>query len=142
MIMKFHEISEQQFQVTLSKVKHLWHDINNVCFEGKLKEPRILLEPDLSHLISPEYRERMGEGEAMGYCDRDPESGEIVLLFSNKITDPRELMQVVAHEMVHQDLAEEHGYDEMLRIGHSTGFTRYTSIIKRYYNTVLDGAKV
>jgi hypothetical protein len=51
-----------------------------------------------------------------------------------------ELIQVLAHEMVHQALAEKHGYVGMLKIGHGAEFMSYADDIKKYRGIKLYGA--
>lgn len=131
------------FDFSLNDVKQLWREINHVCFEGDLHEPLILIEEDLAHLLTPEQQrimaDRFGTGQILGYCDEDPETGEVVLLFCSDMDDARELVAVVAHEMVHQALAEKHGYRGMLKVGHGPEFMGYAADIKKYHNTKLLG---
>ena len=139
--MKIHELlAEAAYRFTASDVKRLWREINHTCFNGDLTEPPIYLEQDLNHLVPKAYADKFGGGDALGYCDEDPESKEIVLLISTKVESPRELMEVVGHEMVHQALAEKHGYVGMLKVGHGAEFMSYAPAIKKYYNMTLLGA--
>ena len=129
--MKIHELLENKFTFTLAQVRQLWRELNATSFNGDLTEPLILIEQDLDHMVPPGYADKFGGGDVLGFCDEDPESKELVLLLSMKINDAVELMEVVAHEMVHQALAEEHGYQQMLRIGHGTAFMSYALAIKK-----------
>ena len=138
--MKLFEILNEQFIFDLNQVGQLWADINKVCFNNKLNKPPIYIEPDLNHLVPPEYADKFGSGDVLGYCDEDPETKEIVLLVAAKMHTAIELMQVVAHEMVHQALAEKYGYQKMLQIGHGQEFIEYANSVKKYHNTVLHGA--
>ena len=141
--MKLKQLLES-FHYTLADVKRLWTEINQVCFDGELTEPKIFIEPDLSHLVDEETMKRIqqkhGNADIMGFCDEDPESHDIVLLFLDDMADGQELMQVVAHEMVHQALAEKHGYEQMKRLGHGPEFMAYAEQIKKYHNANLLGA--
>lgn len=141
--MKLQQLLES-FNYTLPDVKRLWTEINQVCFDGELTEPKIFIEPDLSHLIDEatmeRIREKHGNADIMGYCDEDPDTHEVVLLFLDDMADGHELMQVVAHEMVHQALAEKYDYDQMRRIGHGPEFMSYAEKIRKYHNAKLLGA--
>ena len=112
----------------------LWHLLNDTCFDGELEKPLyILQEPDLSHMIDrPHPIKREGEdGEIAGYCDQDPTTKRIVLLFLNNLSE-REMLRVMAHEMVHQHMAQIHGYRAMCDMGHGTAFMEYRERIRRY----------
>jgi hypothetical protein len=128
------------YTFTMSMVKQLWQELNKACFESKLHEPPIYLESSLNHLVSGQYLDKHENGDVLGFCDEDPETHELVLLLSTKIESPHELMQVLAHEMVHQALAEKLGYVQMLKVGHGPAFMAYAPAIKRYHNLVLFGA--
>ncbi len=134
----------ESFNYTVDDVRRLWVEINQVCFDGELTEPKIFIESDLAHLIDEPTREKIrkqhGDVDIMGYCDQDPETHDIVLLFLDDMADGRELLQIVAHEMVHQALAEKHGYDQMRRFGHGPEFKAYAPLIKKYHNAKLLGA--
>jgi hypothetical protein len=136
--MKLKDLLES-YHFTIQQTKQLWRELNKVAFDGELKEPPIYLESDLNHLVPPDYGDKFGSGDCLGYCDEDPETKEIVLLISTKIESARELMMVLAHEMVHQALAEKHSYYEMLKIGHGEEFMSYAPKIKRYHDLKLVG---
>jgi hypothetical protein len=140
---QFLEESNQRFDFTQTDVRRLWRDINAVCFNGDLYEPPIYVESNLNHLMSREVAQkiadRFGKVDILGYCDEDPETQEIVLLFNSNMRTARELMAVVAHEMVHQALAEKHGYATMVKMGHGPEFRAYAPAIKKYHNLDLLG---
>ena len=138
--MKLRDLLEITYHFSQADVKRLWREINHTCFDGELTEPPIYIEQDLNHLVPKQYADKFGEGDALGYCDEDPETKEIVLLISTKVESARELMEVLAHEMVHQALAEKHGYIGMLKVGHGAEFMSYAPAIKKYYNMKLLGA--
>ena len=138
--MKLRDLLETTYHFSQADVKRLWREINHTCFDGELTEPPIYIEQDLNHLVPKQYTDKFGGGDALGYCDEDPETKEIVLLISTKVESARELMEVLAHEMVHQALAEKHGYIGMLKVGHGAEFMSYAPAIKKYYNMKLLGA--
>ena len=134
-------ITENKNHFTIADYTRVWKEINQVCFDGELSEPKIFLDNDLSHLVDdPKYFDRFENGQIIGYCDEDPDDHEIVLLFWNGLSDPREMIQVVAHEMVHQALAEKYSYEKMLKLGHGPEFMSYSNTIKAYHNIELFGA--
>ena len=142
--MKIADLFEQEFTFNKSRVERLWKEINDVCFDGELHKPMILIEEDLNHLVPSSWKDTDKDGQCLGYCDLDPDPEDnphdIVLLFSHKIDNAKELVEVVAHEMVHQALAEKHGYRGMLKIGHGSEFMAYKDAVKKYHNTTLHGA--
>jgi hypothetical protein len=138
--MKLHGLFESTYRFSQADVRRLWCEINYTCFNGELTEPPIYIEQDLNHLVQKQYTDKFGGGDALGYCDEDPETKEIVLLLGTKIESARELMEVLAYEMVHQALAEKHGYIGMLKVGHDAEFMSYAQAIKKYYNLKLLGA--
>jgi hypothetical protein len=139
---QFMEDAQQRpFDFNVNDVKQLWREINRVSFGGKLHEPPIYVEPTLNHLLNPAQAQQMadefGSGEILGYCDEDPETGEVVLLFNADMRTASELMDVVAHEMVHQALAQEYGYVGMLKAGHGPKFMAYAPAIAKYHGVKL-----
>jgi hypothetical protein len=119
----------------LSICWRLWNEINEVCFDGTLRPPvRIVIESDLSHMLNGRLHELddgTGGGIA-GYCDLDNDTGQEVLLLLDDM-NARELMEVLAHEMVHQHLAQTLGYTNMCRTGHTELFNSYAPKIHKYY---------
>lgn len=141
--MKEENVLNEAFSYSVADVKRLWNEINNISFDGTLNVPKIFLESNFDHLVPAEYlafvRKTNPNAEIMGFCDEDPEDHDTVLLIANHITDPVELIQVVAHEMVHQAIAEEKGYSQMEKIGHNAEFMAYAEKIKKYHHTSLIG---
>lgn len=127
---------------TLSQCWRLWNEINEVCFDGELRPPlHIIIERDLSHLIDHNHPLDEGDGGGIaGFCDLDPHTHQEVLLFRSDL-QPRELMEVMAHEMVHQHLAQTVGYRRMCQIGHNRVFDDYAERISRYHGLKLLGEK-
>lgn len=127
--------------MSLANVKQLWQEINKTSFDNVLTEPLILIEPDIDHMI-PHSQQRAGY-HVMGFVDIDHlDTHKLVLLFRHDASMPaHELVQVVAHEMCHQYLAQVHGYRAMLRIGHSTEFVKLASNVAKYHNTKLLGSE-
>lgn len=119
----------------------LWNEINDTCFDGELRPPlKIIVESDLSHLLEGRHELDEGQGGGVaGYCDIDPDTQQEVILLIDDM-DARELMEVMAHEMVHQHLAQTHGYTNMCRLGHAAAFEEYAPRIARYYGIKLLGA--
>lgn len=119
----------------------LWNEINDTCFDGELRPPlRIVIESDLQHLLDRKHELDEGQGGGVaGYCDIDPDTEQEVILLVDDM-DARELMEVMAHEMVHQHLAQTHGYLNMCRLGHAAVFESYAPRIARYYGIKLLGA--
>lgn len=119
----------------------LWNEINDACFDGELRPPlKIIVESDLQHLLEGRHELDEGQGGGVaGYCDIDPDTGQEVILLIDDM-DARELMEVMAHEMVHQHLAQTQGYTKMCQIGHAAAFEGYAERIARYYGIKLLGA--
>jgi len=125
---------QSNYTVRLDDIKAVWQDINTKLFEDELNTPKFTLEDDLNYL-APEEKRPSEHAYILGYTDHD--SSGVVLRFCKRIENPREMIEVVAHEMVHQALAERYGYDEMLRVGHGPRFMRYGVLLKKYHNIVL-----
>lgn len=119
---------------TTHQLWQLWELLNETCFDGELKKPLyILQEPDLSHLLDRPHP-IAGEGDSgqmTGYCDEDPATKRPVLLFLRGLSE-HEMLEVMAHEMVHQHLMQKHGYTRMCRMGHGPVFDSYKSTIAKY----------
>jgi hypothetical protein len=127
-------LSERQsYKVNLHDIKAVWEDANSKIF-GSLKAPEFTLEDDLDYLV-PE-KDRLPNAHILGYTDQKGSDG-IILRFCKRINHQRELIEVVVHEMVHQDLARRHGYAEMCEIGHGSDFMAYAKIVKKYHNIIL-----
>ena len=142
--MKLKDLSEQKFSFTLSQLHRLWGEINEACFDGELTKPRLLIEDNLDHMVPADYlaqaRKEDPDAEIMGFVDEDIHGDNgLVVLIADIMSGPKELVEVVAHEMVHQALAEKHGYKKMCQIGHGHEFMEYAEAIKKYHNTTLIG---
>jgi hypothetical protein len=132
-------LQEYQFSFSVEQVKLLWEDINETCFDSELKLPKLeIVEQDVINKFKSEKDPE--DADILGYCGE--KNGEIFLMFSKEIESASELMETVAHEMVHQDLAEKYGYLRMLQIGHKAAFMDYKPIIKLYHNVVLKGPTI
>ena len=130
--MKIRELMEH-YSFAKADVERVWSEINHVCFDGTLDRPTFVIEDDLNHLYPG-----LAEGkDTLGHCDEDPDDGAIVILLSRKIESAKELIAVLAHEMVHQSLAQEFGYAAMLKIGHGPLFSQHAVSIRLYHNTPL-----
>jgi len=119
--------------LSLDSIKQIWADVNTKIF-GNLNEPEFTLEADLDYLVPVENRPE--NAHIMGYCDNKGANG-ITLRFCERIKDVKELINVVVHEMVHQALAQRHGYDEMCDIDHGDQFMAFAKIVKRYHGVNL-----
>src|SRR5574343_1964632 len=96
-------LQEYQFSFSVEQVKLLWEDINETCFDNELKLPKLeIVEQDVINKFKSEKDPE--DADILGYCGE--KNGEIFLMFSKEIESASELMETVAHEMVHQDLAE------------------------------------
>jgi hypothetical protein len=133
----FIEFLKEGFDCNLPIVEHHWKAINKASFDGKLKHPKI-------SVLSQEDMNKLGkssDGDILGYCDAK-DLDNIKLYFSKDITDIIELAKIVAHEMVHQALAQELGYHEMRIAEHGSKFMAYAPQIKKYRGTLLVGKSI
>jgi hypothetical protein len=125
-------------EFSIHDIEQVWEDINTKIFDGNLKRPKFRLEDDLNYLVPKEFHPGP-DAHILGFCNQV--NDKIVLQFSKEIYNAakpmREMIEVVAHEMVHQDLAQIHGYKEMCEIDHGPEFMAYAPRIKNYYNIIL-----
>lgn len=134
--------------VTHSGLLALWQDFNATCFDGNLRAPLILLES--GRKLSERIEDFIAD-HSLSHVDKtdDNEPGGLVLwsastqravIIINSGMDLAETKIVLAHEMVHQALAEEHGYIPMCRLGHGPSFLAYKRNIERYPGLYLTDA--
>lgn len=133
---------------SVNEIKQLWVLLNERCFDGRLREPIFSLEYDLmerandfasDNHITPIDADGDSGKHLLGLCLWQFSRNRAVILLDKSITDPRTLVKVMAHEMVHQDLAEQHGFGEMCRMGHGPAFKAYKQLIERYPGLRLTG---
>lgn len=129
----FKQFLTENYTFTIFDIEKVWEDINAKLFDDKLKRPKFRLEDDLNYLVPEEHRPE--NAYILGYCDQD--NNKTILRFCTRIDDPEELIAVIAHEMVHQSLAEKHGYEKMVDIDHGPDFMAYAPLLKNYHNIVL-----
>lgn len=131
------------------EVIQLWSLLNDRCFDSKLKKPIIVLDDQQGIEARVEdfiedwglanAEDRKG-GSTLGLVLWDFKRSLAVIVLSKSLTSAHDLMHVLAHEMVHQALAEKHGYQTMCRIGHGPQFSAYQMNIERYPGLTLLGA--
>lgn len=124
--------------LSLETIEKIWHDANEKVFDGQLTKPKFSLEDDLNYLArryGPEAQEEAKHGVMLGYCDK--EGSRIILRFSKKIKDVKELLEVVVHEMVHQAEAERTTWLKMLKDPHGDDFLAWEERISKYHNLSL-----
>lgn len=126
---------------TSVELKNTWNHLNQVCFDGILKVPFLAMEsPDtlLSRVddfvadynIDPKLDVR--SGYPAGLCLWDFPRDRATILISRDIKTANEFLEVVAHEMVHQAIAQQLGFKEMCVIGHGPVFLSYRSRLARH----------
>lgn len=131
------------------EVLALWHHLNEVCFDSSLKQPLIAVEDNESLLVR--YDDFV-EDYKVAHADVKPDGAFVegmvlwdsirkraVIILNKGITTAKDLMLILAHEMVHQALAEKYGYNQMCRIGHGPRFKAYASKVARYPKLYLTG---
>lgn len=124
--------------LSLDTIKQIWNDANEKVFDGQLDMPKLSLEDDLNYLAKrygPDAMEEAKNGDMLGYCDK--EGSKIILRFSKKIKNARELLEVVVHEMVHQAEAMRLTWLKMLRDPHGEEFLAWEDRVKKYHNLSL-----
>lgn len=124
--------------LSIDTIKQIWNDANEKVFDSQLDMPKISLEDDLNYLAKrygPDAMEEAKNGDMLGYCDK--EGSKIILRFSKKIKNARELLEVVVHEMVHQAEAMRLTWLKMLRDPHGEEFLAWEDRVKKYHNLSL-----
>ena len=128
-------------------VSELWAMLNTTCFDGLLKKPFIVLQDDEEMQVRVEdFMEDYSiahvdqkDRSIMGLVLWDYGKSRAAILINKAITNPRMLMLVLVHEMVHQALAEKHGYVQMCKIAHGPQFKAYKEQVERYKGLYLTG---
>lgn len=129
-------------------IAKLWDMLNTVCFDGLLKKPIIVLqdEDDMQVRVEDFMHDHgiahvdQKDRSTMGLVLWDYGKARAIILINKAIVNPRELMLVLVHEMVHQALAESEGYIAMCKIGHGTKFKAFKEQVARYKGLYLTGA--
>jgi hypothetical protein len=136
--------AERYFKFNVQQLQLLWKDINKVCFNNEMDfhKTHITIEHSLSKYASKKDIDKRGsDAEIMGFVNETMD-GIITIEICEKIQDARELMEIFAHEMVHQYLAVTKSYDEMWDIGHKKEFMDFAPAIAKYHNIELHGAEL
>jgi hypothetical protein len=118
--------------LSLETIEKIWDDANEKIFNGQLTKPKFTLEDDLNY-ITKRYKTdgEAVDGNILGFCDRV--GSRIVLQFSKKIANARELLETVVHEMVHQAEAERTTYLKMHADPHGDDFFAWADQVKTYH---------
>ena len=132
---------------THDALKNLWELLNDTCFEGSLNPPILIQEggKDLNSRVEdfvidhglPHLDMRGNETCGLVLWDHNRDRAIIVI---NSGLNPKDLMLTMAHEMVHQKLAQELGYYAMCRAGHGPLFRSYKESVMRYKGLYLTDA--
>lgn len=131
-------LSELNKSFSLAQVEQLWEEFNKTCFDGELTKPEIAIDDDIHKHMHGED-DYFGAGEIEAACAMNKKTGKLILIFKSE-SNPIKMMQMVAHEMVHQSLVEKFDYDSMLKFDHGSEFSAYKDAIAKYHNTkLLDG---
>ncbi len=138
--MKFSESVNAGGGFSLQQANQLFRDMNRIIFNNEISAPWIIFESNLNHLVPPQFADLTKDGDVLGFCDLDPDTKKCVILLNAKIRRADTFMEVLAHEMVHQHLAETTSYQDMLRAGHGPTFMAYTSKVRQYRGLILRGA--
>ena len=119
--------------LSLETIEKIWEDANEKIFGGHLTKPKFSLEDDLNY-ITKRYKTDGEEkdGHILGFCDRV--GSRIVLQFSKKIANARELLETVVHEMVHQAEAERTTYLKMHADPHGDDFFAWADAVHAYHH--------
>ena len=126
---------------TSAELRNTWKHLNQVCFDGSLTVPFLAMESSdtlLSRVddfvedynIDPKLDVR--SGYPAGLCLWDFPRDRATILVSKDIKTANEFIEVVAHEMVHQAIAQQLGFKEMCVIGHGPVFMSYRSRLARH----------
>jgi hypothetical protein len=123
--------------LNVETIKEIWEDANDKVFQGQLDKPKFTLEDDLNY-INKRYphNEEARNGDIVAFCDK--EGSKFILRFCKSvIKNPRDLMEVVVHEMVHQAEAERTTYLKMCEDPHGDNFFAWADAVATYHNMVL-----
>lgn len=126
----------------------IWKNANDIVFNNKLNEPKFSLEQNLQKYTNFFIPDGIG-GTLLGFCDwsdliwdqrKEPydfDTFHPVLRFAKSIKDRKELEEIVVHEMVHQMIAQQHGYRYMCEVNHGPEFMAYAPSVAKYKNIKL-----
>ena len=114
-------------------LQQLHKEINRRCFGHRLNPVQIVAEHSLTYLAPKHpFSERNPEGEIAGFCAAVPEDDHKCVLHFLHALDEKEMLNTMAHEMVHQWLVQQYGYQHMLRVGHGPEFTKYDVWLRKW----------
>lgn len=144
---KYMDTSRERITFTASQVAKLWELLNATCFSNALSKPSFVIQRNLKKRVSdfiadynlPAHADTTKQGDTLGLVLWDFKRNQATIVIDTSVDNPKDLMMVLAHEMVHQALAEKHGYQKMCVIAHGPEFKAYKANIERYKGLKLTG---
>jgi hypothetical protein len=124
-----------------SEVAQLWTVLNRVCFDSALTRPFFSIESqadmanrvnDFVHDYGLDPSQNKHGNQTLGFTLWDFKADKAAIVISKDVKDAHTLIVTMAHEMVHQALAETYGFVEMCKMGHGPKFVAYKSKVERY----------
>ena len=104
--------AKRYFKFDINQLHKLWKEINKTCFNNEMDfhKTHFSIVPSLLKYASKRDIDKRGsDAEIMGFVNETMD-GIITIEICEKIHDARELMEIFAHEMVHQYLAVTKAY--------------------------------